>query len=97
MKNKVKDIIFPIIMFVICFASFCIISYDKTEPQTNTETVYMICDVYSLTEDAVEIIQPNGSIHSYDMPMDAPEEFEEVVIKTDNIDDYSTYEIVGLR
>ena len=99
MKNidKLVYIFFGILMITYIVFSYINNTKSEDEIMVKDNEVFMICDVYNLTEDSVEIVQPNGEIHSYDMPIDAPEEFDEVVIATDNLDDYDTYEIVGLR
>lgn len=65
--------------------------------------VYMICDVSSIDwcdeYAAISIELPSDRMYtitqSYDT--DIPDEFSEVVIKADDLDDVSTYSIVGIR
>lgn len=65
--------------------------------------VYMICDVSSINwcdeYAAIDIELPSGRTYtinqSYDT--DIPDEFGEVVIKAYDIDNVSTYSIVGIR
>ena len=66
-------------------------------PQTSVSAIYMICDVAESSAAKVSVIIPNGSVLILDAPMDAPDYFEEVVIESTDLDDYSTYKIVGLR
>ena len=66
-------------------------------PQTSVSAIYMICDVAEPSSAKVSVIIPNGSILVLDAPVDAPDYFEEVVIESTDLDDYSTYKIVGLR
>ena len=66
-------------------------------PQTSVSAIYMICDVVEPSAAKVSVIIPNGSILVLDAPVDAPDYFEEVVIESTDLDDYSTYKIVGLR
>lgn len=64
---------------------------------TPTAAVYIICDVESITDGKVNVILPIGTVYPMDMPVDAPDFFSEVVVVTENQDDYSTYKIIGLR
>ena len=66
-------------------------------PQTSVSAIYMICDVAEPSAAKVSVIIPNGSVLVLDAPVDAPDYFEEVVIESTDLDDYSTYKIVGLR
>lgn len=67
------------------------------------EYVYVICDVYDVVSNGqtveIDIVLPNGQLLTRQMKVDddLPEDFKEVVIQTSNLDDYSTYEIVGMR
>lgn len=70
------------------------------ESATETNYTYIICDVQSwtYTEDVTEIycIMQDGSTHTY-TAFDTPDEMKVVCFRTDNIDDFDTYEIVGIR
>lgn len=65
--------------------------------------VYVICDVYDVVSNGqtveIDIVLPNGQLLTRQMSIDSdlPEGFREVVIQTSNLDDYSTYKIVGMR
>lgn len=73
------------------------VQIEETPTAAETYDVYIICDVESIEDNKVNVILPIGVVYAVDMPVDAPNYFTEVVIKTDNQDDYSTYKIVGLR
>jgi len=73
------------------------VQIEETPTAAKTYDVYIICDVESIEDNKVNVILPIGVMYAVDMPVDAPNYFTEVVIKTDNQDDYSTYKIVGLR
>ena len=68
-----------------------------------SDAVYMICDVYDVIYNGkdveIDVILPNGELLTRKMSVDddLPEDFTEVVIETANLDDYSTYKIVGMR
>lgn len=73
----------------------------KTERKA--ENVYVICDVLGVYPDnnhvSVEVAMPNGTIQEYWYPYDydLPDDFDEVVMESNNLDDYGTYHLVGLR
>ena len=70
---------------------------------TSTESVYLICDVESVSYQSetadFAVVLPNKSVFHIHMPADGdyPEEVNEVIIETTDLDDYSTYNIVGMR
>lgn len=72
--------------------------------ETEVEETYLICDVDNYVynadfEGATElgVIMPNGDYEWYSI-YDAPEDkCELVVFKTNNLEDYTTYEVVALR
>ena len=70
---------------------------------TEESSVYMICDVDSVKYESetvdFAVVLPNKSIFHIHMPVDGdyPEEISEVVIYTTDLDNYSTYDIVGMR
>ncbi len=76
---------------------------ERYQVTQSSDNVYMICDVYDVayngTTVEINIVLPNGNLLSRYMHEsdDLPEEFEEVIIQTCDLDDYSTYKIVGLR
>ena len=63
----------------------------------------MICDVYDVVVNGeqvlIDIELPDGELLTKQMNVndDLPEEFDEVVIQTSDLDDYTTYNIVGVR
>ena len=67
-----------------------------------TETVYVICDVDEVevganNETIMAVIMQDGSIHDYTVT-DAPEGYiSEVCFKANDIDDFTSYEVVALR
>lgn len=70
--------------------------------QLSTPPQFIISDVVATEwcEDTVTIdaIMPNGDIHIYEVDNDnLPEEIDEVVFMTVNVNDYTTYEVVGFR
>ena len=82
---------------------------ETTEPTIEQATepnyVYVICDVVDSYEDLQDDIyvtnlvceMQNGELHTYTTE-DAPEGIVELVcFRTDNQDDYKTYEVVGVR
>ena len=78
----------------------------KTETvETEPHYIYVICDVVGSYGECPEDIyatnllceMPDGTLHVYQIE-DAPEgKVELVCFKTDNQDDYTTYEIVAVR
>lgn len=62
--------------------------------------VYIICDVAGFSYDdkgtAIECEMPNGEVHTY-YAVDTPLEMELVCLRTDDQDDFSSYEIVAIR
>ena len=76
-----------------------------TGPKANADEkyIYLICDVYDVTYNGndveINIILPNKELLTRHMSVedDLPEEFTEVAIEPNDLDDYSTYEIVGMR
>ncbi len=62
---------------------------------------HVICDVVATEintngETEMHVIMQDGSIQNY-VVIDAPEEIYEVCFKANNLDDFSTYEVVALR
>jgi hypothetical protein len=78
--------------------------YLEIPNKTETNYTYVICDVVYYYGDSTEDIyatnlvceMPNGELHTYTIE-DAPEEAELVCFRTDNQDDYTTYEVVAVR
>lgn len=74
--------------------------YKRDFPKTEPEIVYIICDVqaahYDNGDAILDVIMQTGDVESYKVnELDfCP---KEVVFKTANIDNFKTYEIVGLR
>lgn len=75
----------------------------ETEVTTETNYVYVICDVVDyygdeLCDYAINLVckMPNGTLHTYVIE-DPPAEAELVCFRTDNQDDYSNYEVVAVR
>ena len=75
--------------------------YKRDFPKAEPEIVYIICDVQAAHYDGngnaeLEVIMQTGDVESYKVnELDfCP---KEVVFKTENIDNFKTYEIVGLR
>ena len=70
------------------------------ESATETNYTYIICDVESweIKDEATEIvcIMQDGSTHKY-TAYDTPDEMKIICFRTDNIDDFDTYEIVAIR
>ena len=66
------------------------------------ETTYIICDVDETEvledgETSLAVIMQDGSIHDYTVT-DAPEGYiSEVCFKANDIDDFTSYEVVALR
>ena len=73
-----------------------------TETAIETEECYVICDVDETEigtngETILAVIMQDGSIQNYEIT-DAPEgRCEIVVFKTNNLEDYTSYEVVALR
>lgn len=79
--------------------------YKAIQEVTQENYVYVICDVmesYEELQDDIYITNlvcnmPNGELHIYTIE-DAPEGTVELVcLRTDNQDDYKSYEVVGVR
>lgn len=99
MHNKVVTIILSIgILLELVFISIILVHDLDT-----SKDVYMVCDVYDVTYNGanveINVILPNGTLLTREMHEDddLPEGFDEVIIKTNNLDNYSTYQIVGMR
>jgi hypothetical protein len=72
-----------------------------TETVSETEEYYVICDVDETEigandETILAVIMQDGSIQNYEIT-DAPEYISEVCFKTDNLDNFTSYEVVALR
>lgn len=62
-----------------------------------TEYYYVIADVAYTTETELGVLMPNGEVHDFVVD-DVPEgEVREVCFRTENLDDYTEYEVVALR
>lgn len=76
--------------------------YSLCAPKVKEKTyVYPICNVletyHTETGTILVCVMPNGELHAYEIE-DAPEgKVELVCFKTDNQDDYTCYEVVGVR
>lgn len=78
--------------------------YLEIPNKTETNYTYVICDVVYYYGDSTEDIyatnlvceMPNGELHTYTIE-DAPEEAELVCFRTNNQDNYETYEVVAVR
>lgn len=79
------------------------IALETPTPITETQTVYIICDVikcnyniddYGNSELYCQL--PNGDIEIY-TAMDVPEYIELVCLATENLDDHTSYRIVAIR
>lgn len=92
---------------IICFILGMHYSKIYTEPELSkpydSQEVYMICDVTDVRwhDDyaSIDIELPSGYIYTINKSYssDIPDEFSEVVIHSNDLDDVSTYSIVGLR
>ena len=73
---------------------------ETTEIKTETDYVYVICDVLANYDTNVTNLvckMPNGEHHIYEIE-DAPEgKIELVCFRTENQDDYTVYEVVAVR
>jgi hypothetical protein len=77
-----------------------------TNKQESTETIsendfYVICNVDETEinpygETVLAVVMQDGNLHYYKVT-DAPESIYEVCFKTNDLDDYTTYEVVALR
>lgn len=99
-----KVLVFGIFLFMMATAIFAMVSVSTMkEHEIKDDNIYMICDVYDTAVNGeqvlVDIKLPNGELLTKQLSVndDLPEEFEEVVIKTSDLDDYTTYKIVGMR
>lgn len=99
-----KVLVFGMLLFMAGIVMFAIVAANTIkEHQTKDDNIYMICDVYDIAVNGeqvlVDIELPNGELLTKQLSVndDLPEEFEEVVIKTSDLDDYTTYKIVGMR
>lgn len=110
-KHRMK-VIFNSALYIICFTLVILVlvvmfKYATTDPiqpaSAIHKDVYMICDVYDVTYNGnnvdIDIVLPNGELLTRQLSVDddLPESFYEVVIQTSDLDDYSTYNIVGMR
>lgn len=101
-KDKVVALAIVVFMINLCLLIFGVFKVSSALSQED-ENVYMICDVYDVVYNGntvlIDITLPNGELLTRQMSIDddLPEKFSEVVIKTDNLDDYSKYQIVGMR
>lgn len=108
MKNLYRLFIIACITVIVALGSVACSQANAKEPEVvyltvpdRTEYVYVIADVAYPpieTESGTEldVVLPNGEIHAFYVE-DVPDGVSEVVIKTFDIDDYATYEIVGMR
>ena len=103
LKNK-KVIALIVIVILINIAEILWVTHTADNIINKKDNnVYMICDVYDVVTNGnrvqVDIELPNGELLTKQLSVDndLPEEFEEVVIQTSDLDDYSTYKIVGMR
>lgn len=99
-----KVLLLGIMLFMASIAVFLMVAVSTTkEHEIKDDNIYMICDVYDIAVNGeqvlVDIKLPNGELLTKQLSVndDLPEEFEEVVIKTSDLDDYTTYKIVGMR
>ena len=99
-----KVLLSGMLLFIIGIVVFLIVAVNTMkEHEIKDNNIYMICDVYDIAVNGeqvlVDIELPNGELLTKQLSVndDLPEEFEEVVIKTSNLDDYTTYKIVGMR
>lgn len=106
MKN-IKTMLAISTVMVLC-ALFYNFGAANNKIETKTETlyqiepfpyVYFIGDVNCIIpeENEVDVVLPNGEVHIFGMPDEAPEQFSEVIIRCESMDDYDSYKIVGLR
>lgn len=99
-----KVLLLGIMLFMTSIAVFLMVAVSTMkEHEIKDDNIYMICDVYDIAVNGeqvlVDIKLPNGELLTKQLSVndDLPEEFEEVVIKTSDLDDYTTYKIVGMR
>lgn len=101
-KDKIVALAVAVFIINLCLFIFGILEVNSVFNQEDNN-VYVICDVYDVVYNGntvlIDITLPNGELLTRQMSIDddLPEEFSEVVIKTRNLDDYSKYQIVGMR
>ena len=101
-KDKIVALAVAVFIINLCLFIFGILEVNSAFNREDNN-VYVICDVYDVVYNGntvlIDITLPNGELLTRQMSIDddLPEEFSEVVIKTSNLDDYSKYQIVGMR
>ena len=100
MKNKIKTILLSlcVVCTVVGMMKEIITFTTEAHAKETAEPCYIICDV---TETDIEtgeltVLMQDGGLQVY-LADDIPESCELVCFKTNNIDNFESYEIVALR
>ena len=103
MRNKWLIILLIVLTLLVNIIAWIVTVDSLRSDAADHEEIYMICDVYDAVTNGemveTDIILPNGELLTRQLPVssDLPEDFSEVIVKTYDLDDYTTYKIVGMR
>ena len=103
MKNRISLVVFIVVVLLVNLTVWLTVVNALHSDAADCNEVYLICDVYDVVYNGemveIDMLLPNGELLTRQMSIndDLPEGFSEIIVKTDDLDNYSTYEIVGMR